>query len=124
VTDKVDTSAGQEWVTVKEAAALLSKSDRTIRRMASDGRLTKRREGARLLVKVPDTLGQESDTVISVSEVESLRAEVDRLRTKVDMLTDERDYLRSALATALQLRQAALEAPRRSWLDRLLRRRE
>jgi hypothetical protein len=59
-----------------------------------------------------------------------LMSEVDKQLAIAERLTGEVDYLRAALANALQLRQAAIEAPvtqipeaqarRIGWFDRLL----
>jgi excisionase family DNA binding protein len=112
-----DIEPSERWVSVAEAAAALDKSDRTIRRMVADGRLTSRKEGARLFVNLADVLPAGADALSDVSSqdvtIVSLRAEVDKLQALNSQLSDERDFLRSALASAMT---KALEPPReRPW---------
>jgi len=102
-----------EWVSISEAAGVLSVSERTVRRRIDRGELESKRDGRRLLVNVAGVVSSEVDTV---TEITRLRAEVDKLAALVDNLTGERDYLRSALASALQLQTRAIEAPKdRQW---------
>ena len=118
-----DVDNGERWVGVAEAAALLGKSDRTIRRMVSDGRLTSRKDGARLLVEVSDVLPASAGLVSDVSSpdviIASLRAELDTLRGYVEHLSDENDKLwrqveaqQSVIEALTQVReQKAIEGP-------------
>ena len=108
-----DTTDRERWVTVAEAATLLDKSARTIRRMVSDGRLSGQRVDRRIMVNVAPVLPSDDNIDNLRSEVDILRTRVAVLEQQVDMLTGERDYLRQALATALRLAQPAIEAPRR-----------
>jgi excisionase family DNA binding protein len=116
-----DIEPSERWVSVAEAAAALDKSDRTVRRMVADGRLTSRKEGARLFVNLADVLpasaGAASDVSSQDVTLASLRAEVDKLQALNRQVSNERDYLRGALAQAMRLAETkALEPPReRGW---------
>ena len=127
----MEDDAGQ-WVTVQEASRLLNRSERTVHRMAADGRLSARKESGRLFVNVADAEIETTDKESDVSEAMSLRlelaearGEVGKLSAIVNQLTDERDNLRgdikfyqSEVAALTQVTQRlALEPPkrRRSW---------
>jgi len=123
----------EQWVTIAAAAEALSRSERTIRRWASDGRLPADRSGPVILVDVagqvsdtmaaaPDMAGQVADAV--TPEIEALRAKVVTLQAEVRRLGDvlaevrsERDYLRQAHAASMQnvalLTERAEDQPRR-----------
>jgi len=111
-----DTGDRERWCTIQEAAGQLGKSERTVRRMVSANKLAYKRDGRRLLVNLAGVVPAETDRVDMTVEVARLQAQVDKLTVLVDQLTGERDYLRSALASALRLQQAAIEAPKaRQW---------
>lgn len=110
-----DTGPPERWVTIPQAAALLDKTERTIRRWVTDGDIPSQHVGRRLMVDVGARVAPETDPATLQKQVDLLRADVTHLQTLVDQLTGERDYLRSALAGALQLRQTAIEGPRRGW---------
>ena len=110
-----------EWVTVREAAELLGRSQRTIWRYVADGRLTANRDASPVKVDIwrelqdkPSQLPR--DTVGSLkAEVIRLTAEVDKLATLNDMLRQERDDWHNAHIASLTNTQTLLEAgtPRR-----------
>lgn len=103
-----------KWVTISEAVGLLSLSERTIRRYVADGNLSSRRERGRLWVNLADILPAPAtptpDTPDSPAKVAKLQAEIDRLQALLQAATEDRDYLRQALATALTTQQKLIEA--------------
>ncbi len=121
------TGDSQQWVTVPEAGRLLNKSERTIHRWVSSGRLPSRKESGRLLVDVSDVLpvtgvSDPSSMAVLRSKVTDLQGQVDILQSEVDNLRDlvdrqdrEIEFLRQAHAAALRLQQVAIEQPKRSW---------
>lgn len=118
------------WVSIRQAAQLLAKSERTIRRWERDGKLTSDRTGPGILVDIgglmpdkPEGVGTVIDTS---SEVDLLRAEIERLQERLADCQAERDRLWTALdntqALALtmagerpMLTEEAGKRPRRSW---------
>jgi len=122
---------GHIWTSVAEAARLLRKSERTIRCWVSANKLPcKDNAGQRLaglapeLVEVSASAGQKTD----MSDMARLREEAARLRTEneklstiVGQLSEERDYLRQALAAALSNQRLLVERipERQPWWERL-----
>lgn len=105
-----DTDKG-DWHTVKRAAVLLDVSERTIWRRVKRGELSIERGKTPHLVDISDALtdsgGEPSqERPRSVSE---LQGEIERLRELLSEVRSERDYLRSAHATALTTSQRLLE---------------
>ena len=113
----------QNWITVTEVARLLGKSERTVRRWMTGGRLTWKDtpEGKLVDFASHSTGGGVTAPGIAVLEKENtrLQAEVDKLAELVRQLTDERDYLRRAHEASLSLvaqQQKLLPAPgNRPW---------
>lgn len=113
LSDTVSDIGSGRWVSVSEAAGVLSVSERTVRRRVASGELPSRRDGRRLLVNVSGVVSSEVDTM---TEVVRLQAEVDKLTAIVNQLTGERDYLRGLVAEVMLLRQPVIEAPKeRAW---------
>jgi len=85
-------------VSVAEAARILGKSERTIRRWERDGKIPSDRTGPGIRVDIggllPDAVGQ----VLTQADV--LQVELERLQERVDDLTAERDFLRDRLLQA------------------------
>lgn len=126
------------WVTVTEAADLLGKSRRTIRRWATQAKLPSKDTPKGKLVDVSGHLaGSErpsSDVGGLQGRVATLTADVDNLTEVVRSLADERDYLRDRvkaqedllheqnviIQTMQMTKQKALPDPakRRSWWKR------
>lgn len=113
-----------KWVTISEAVGLLSLSERTIRRYVAIGSLSSWRERGRLWVNLADILPAAeapppgtSGTSSSPAQVAQLQAENARLQALLQAATEDRDYLRQALATALTTQQKLVEsgAPARRW---------
>jgi hypothetical protein len=116
-----------EWITISEAVARSGKSERTIRRYVAEGLVTSKREGKRLLVSLPDLLkhvsppdwSDESKPAAPTdlqAENRRLQAELDKSQALLQATAADRDYLRQALAAALNAQQTLLEAgPRRRW---------
>jgi len=125
------TDDGHIWTSVAEAARLLRKSERTIRRWVSANKLPcKDNTGQKLvglapeLVEASASAGQKTD----MSDMARLREEAARLRTEneklstiVRQLSEERDYLRQALAVALSNQRLLVERipKRQPWRERL-----
>ncbi len=130
-----------QWVTIPEASALLSKSERTIYRWVSANRLTVRDTPEGKLVDVSDEItlpgarpSDVSDSDTQTAEMAKLQSDNDRLSDRVSQMTDERDYLRQQvdrlegllesqnviIQTMQMTKQKALPDParRRSWWKR------
>jgi hypothetical protein len=120
------------WVGIGQAAKALDKSERTIRRMMADARLSVDRKGPVILVDIgpfvvdnraderqakSDNVTDTPDTVTGEVDVAALLADNERLRALLEEVRQERDYLRQVHAMALTLTKQ-LEAPRterRTW---------
>jgi hypothetical protein len=101
------------WVTIADAARLLGKNERTIRRMMASGRLANDRTGPLIRVDIgPHMTGEVSGLDVTV-----LVAENERLKAVLEEIRAERDYLRQVHAMALTLTKQieALRTERRAW---------
>jgi methyl-accepting chemotaxis protein len=128
------------WVTIAEAATILGKSTRTIRRYVAQGKLGADKSKSPMLVRVSDMTDTVADTVADtggqVADIDrqasdTLRATIQDLERKVDRLAaandrleaandrlqdlleraeGEVDYLRQALAASMGNQQKLLEA--------------
>jgi hypothetical protein len=113
-----------QWVTIAQAAKALGKSERTIRRLMATDKLTVDRTPAGVRLDIaglsPDTT---ADNGPASPDLAAILAENDRLKAVLEQVTQERDYLRQALAReqsvimSLTAQPKQLEAPgkRRSW---------
>lgn len=102
-----------KWVTLSEAAHYFKVSERTLRRRIARGELRTERDGGRVLVLVYGLADNEADTPATSdtsAELDKLAAEVRRLSDLLSQVEGERDFLRSALATAMQNEQRLIEA--------------
>lgn len=102
-----------EWVSVSEAVGRLGKTERTVRRWVSGGRLPWRQGATGLEVDVAgfrqaDDRPEEAPPDLA-GQVAALQAEVRHLQAMLDRVTGECDYLRQAHAAALTLQQALPE---------------
>ena len=106
-----------DWQTIPEAARTLGKSERTVYRWASQGRIPVDRAVSPCLVNVGNvSTGTPMAARVADGELEALRAENDRLRERVQELEAERDYLRLLAGTLATGQQRLLEArPGRKW---------
>lgn len=102
------TDNGHVWVSVSEAVRLTGKSERTVRRWMTGGRLAVRDDAGTLVVGVPPELVPDDrqatatpDMPDMATKVAELEADVRRLQALLEQVTGERDYLRSALAASL-----------------------
>lgn len=110
-----------------EAARLLGRSQRTVRRWIADGKLAVDRSGPVIVVDVGGHVtGTDTTTADVTGEVDRLLAEVARLRADLADVRAERDSWRvafereQALAMSLSserllLGERAGERPRRRW---------
>lgn len=96
-----------QWVTIATATDLLQKSDRTIRRWIEGGKLPSQRQPDNSLLV--DISGFEIPTV-DTKDINAMRARLDLLEAQNALLTSERDFLRSALAAAMDTQRALIEA--------------
>lgn len=103
-----DNDAGR-WVSVQEAAGLLGKSERTIRRWVDTHKLAHRREGRRIYVNIANYAPLE----MTEPSLEELRAQVDKLTAVNELLSIENERLWSTIATLTT--HKAIEAPKRRW---------
>lgn len=99
------------WVTIREAAALLGKSERTIRRWVSSGRLGINRDVSPHRVDISGYAPAEPDK----PDVDTLVAENERLKRRVKELEADKIFLQNALAMALANQQKLIEAPRKKF---------
>lgn len=120
------TGDDQRWVTVTDAAALLGKSERTIRRWVADNKLEVDKSETPYLVNVTGMIpahagpSDQGDIAALKAEIKALKAQIEGLETLIDELRGQRDYLRQVIAASLTQSQKLLEAKTgRSWLDRL-----
>jgi hypothetical protein len=100
-----------DWHTVKDAAAILEVSERTIWRRVKAGKMRIDRSETPHLVDVSDVVTDASEPVSEEEPLSyaELKAEVRRLEELVSELRGERDYLRRAHAAALSTSQRLLE---------------
>lgn len=96
----------ERWVSVQEAAGLLGKSERTIRRWVDTDKLAHRREGRRVYVNVTDYAPLE----MTEPDVQDLQAQVDKLAAVNELLSIENERLWSTIATLTT--HKAIEAPK------------
>ena len=113
------TDSGHVWVSVSEAVRLTGRSERTVRRWMTGGRLAVRDDAGTLVVGVPPELVPDDrqaqatpGTPDMTAKVAELEASVRHLQAMLEQVTGERDYLRSALAASLTTTQKLL--PERS----------
>jgi len=105
-----ETAMADEWQTIPEAARTLGKSERTVYRWVSQGRIPVDRTVSPCLVNV----GNVSTGTPMAARVAD--GELERLRERVQELQDDKTYLQNALAAALMPTQRLLEArPGRKW---------
>ena len=117
------------WTTISQAAQLLGKSERTVRRWEKGGKLPSDRTGpgirvdiGALLPDIPEVVETVFDTT---SEVDVLRAEAERLRRDLADCQAECDRLWTALDNAQAIAVAVAGArprltdgqPRRRWWE-------
>ena len=117
----------EKWLTVQQAVAHYSKSERSIRRWCREGRFQTRHEKGRLLILVPDF---EPGAEQAQAEINALLARIDQLeldneakKALIEQLSGERDYLRQAhMASLAQIQllvegqsEAKGEAKKRKW---------
>lgn len=100
-------SDAPQWLTVPQAARVLGKSERQVYRLAKQGQIPTIKQRGRIFVKVSD-VGAEDD------KKQHDPSEVVRLKQQVKDLTEERDYLRQALALSMQNITKLLEAGEQS----------
>ena len=93
---------GDEWMTVPDAARLLGKSERTIRRWIDAGKLDTDRIGPRLLVQVPGEMADKGQAMPSDKvTIAVLEARVQALEQFVQQLTvDKEAWMRQAQVLA------------------------
>lgn len=116
MTDNVTGADGAQWTRITDAVRLTGKSDRTLRRWVTSGRLPALRKGAALWVNLAGVATvPQPDAPASADADATLRAELAALRTQCDSLTEERDYLRAMLSQALAPQRTAIEPPPRQW---------
>ena len=92
---------GDQWVTIPQAAEILGKSTRTVRRYVADGKLEADKDRTPMMVNVSDIDRQVTDTGGQVADsdrqrvheleaaLERAEAEAQGLRSKVDRLALE-----------------------------------
>lgn len=126
------TSQGK-GVSVEEAAKVLGKSSKTIRRYIAQGKLKAQREpkgqGFRYVVDIPEDTGrpgtQAAQVVSPIAQdllamIREKDAEIRRLHDQVDALTGTAAMYQEK-ASNLEARQKLLEAPKRQpWYKRIL----
>lgn len=102
------TDNGHIWVNVSEAVRLTGKSERTVRRWMTGGKVPTRDTLAGLEVGLTGELVKEGtqatatpDTPDMTTKVTELETSVRHLQALLEQVTGERDYLRQALATSL-----------------------
>lgn len=111
------TDNGHTWVSVSEAVRLTGKSERTIRRWMTGGKVPTRDTLAGMEVGLAGNLVNHDrrtpatpdmpDLAVRVAELE---ASVRHCQALLEQVTGERDYLRSALAASLTTTQKLLPA--------------
>lgn len=119
-----------QWVTIGQAAAILEKSERTIRRWVASGRLSVDKAAIPHKVDIaaelsasdeaapPDTdQSPRTDNDAPDADINGVRlqAEIDRLQALLDDTRADRDYLRQALAAALSDRKQVEAGQPRRW---------
>ncbi len=108
---------GGQWRTLPEAAALLGKSTRTIRRYVARGELEADKSRTPMLVNVADMMADKvADTVGQVTDTD--RQRVEELAAALERVEAEAQALRSKIER-LALENRELEA-RNELLERLL----
>lgn len=111
------TDERHEWVSVSEAVGKLGKSERTIRRWITRGRLPSRDGVDGLEVDIAGKLplddrpesGESQAPPDLAGQVAELQAEVRHLQAMLEAVTGERDYLRQAHAAALGTQRLLVE---------------
>ena len=117
------------WVKKSEAAWLLGKSERTITRWVSDGKMLKQQTTTGVLVGLSDEKAAISPTKADNSELIHLRAEAaqlkaelerltivrDRLNVRVEELTWDKEHWRQQAEAGLVNQRLLLEARKRRW---------
>ena len=101
------------WVSVREAARLLGRSERSVRRWVAEGKLIVNRSGPVTVVDIGGQVpGVDVTTADVTGEVDRLQAGCDRLREVLASVTGERDRLREVVSDLRSERdrwQAAFE---------------
>ena len=131
---ETDTGKREQWATVSEAAAILNRSERTIRRWITAGKVAVDRTGPTIRIDIARLVPVGAATARGmplhaeiVGEADLLKAELERLREQLEDTRAERDRLWQALADSQALARALVPERRqltagqaRSWWRRLL----
>jgi len=105
-------------VSVAEATGMLRKSERTVRRYASDNILPSKKDGARLYVNVAPMLPDLPGTTASNASVNL--AEVAVLQARLEHLQAENARLWQALTEGQRLLAAPPPVQHLGWWDKIL----
>lgn len=102
---ETNTGTQGQWATVREAAELLGRSERTVRRWITAGKIRVDRTGPAIRVDIARLVPVSTTTAEGmplrgqvVGDVELLQAEIERLRESLEDARAERDRLWQALA--------------------------
>ncbi len=97
-----------KWISVQEAAGILGKSSKTIRRWIKAGKLRHKREGRRVYVVIEGTEGgttiqTDGGTSVQTSKMAALTAKVEFQRELIDHLRRDLDDWKSQAAALTAL---------------------
>lgn len=107
------------WVTITQAVGEIQKTERTIRRWVTIGKIPSRREGRKLFVGLPAIEKVEQAEPEPLQDTETLKARLDAQQALIEQLTGERDYLRQILAASVTQQKLIQSSPRRTFWQRI-----